>query len=214
MLNEIENYCIRNRAQREKKLMEERKRQHESEHTKLKEAAGEGPELTVGGEAEPPVKDVDPSLVGSLENVYQKEPRGIVQEDPFQNTIIDDKEKPTSLLEMEKTLDAMVPYNEGADVEGEQVDQRGAQDSTAEPDQPNPETAFSGGRQDDSLPDLVEMGPPPYEVVGVPPDVQASATVTPDVASISGSQPPDLAVDTRQAVDLLGETGLPPPTGD
>ena len=214
MLTEIENYCNRNRTLREKRMLAERQKQHESEHTKQKEAGDEVPELTVGGEAIP-AKDVDPSLVGSLEHVYEKEPPGVVREDPFQNTIIDDKEKPTSLLEMEKTLDAMVSYDEGADVDSEQVELRGgAQDSsTAEPDVLDPENSSPSTKQDDSLPDLVGTNPSTIKEDGVPPDIQVSA-MTPDVASISGSQPPDLAVDTQQAVDLLGETGLPQATGD
>ena len=115
MYTEIENYCKRNHTLREKRILAERHEQHISEP---KEAD--------------PAKDVVPSLVGSLGHVYEKESPGVVREDPFQNTIINDKEKPTSLLEMEKTLDAMVSYGEGADV---RVELRGVQDSsTAKPD--------------------------------------------------------------------------------
>lgn len=214
MIAEIENYCARNRAQRDKKMMEERKKQHESEHAKQKGTGDEVPELTVGGDTTP-TNEIDPSLIGSLEHVYEKPP-GVVEQDPFQNTIIDDKEKPTSLLEMEKTLDAMVTtLGEPADGEGEQVELKGAQDSsTADPDLIDPETTPPASEQDDSLPDLVGTNPTPDKGEGPPPDIQVSVTMTPDVASISSSQPPDLAVSAQQAVDLLGETGLPRVTGD
>lgn len=53
-------------------------------------------------------KEVDPSLVGSLDNVYTEEPGTMPGEDPFKRVpMIVDKEKPSNLMEMEKTLEAM-----------------------------------------------------------------------------------------------------------
>ena len=206
MLGEIEGYSVRNRTRRDQKILEERKKQHESEHTKQKEAGDEVPELTVGGDAIP-AKEVDPSLVGALEHVYEKPPGVAPQEDPFQNTIIDDKEKPVSLLEMEKSLDAMVTTSLGEDADSEQAELRGAQDiSTADPDLLDPEAPPSA-KQDDVLPDLVGTSPPPEKGEGAPPDVQVSVTMTPDVAFISHPQLPNLAANTQHAVDLLGEIG-------
>ena len=50
-------------------------------------------------------KEVDPSLVGSLDNVYTEDPGTMPGEDPFKS--IPMNQKPSNLMEMEKTLDAM-----------------------------------------------------------------------------------------------------------
>ena len=53
-------------------------------------------------------KEVDPSLIGSLDNVYTEEPGTMPGEDPFKRVpMILDNEKPSNLMEMEKTLEAM-----------------------------------------------------------------------------------------------------------
>ena len=53
-------------------------------------------------------KEVDPSLVGSLDNVYTEAPGTMPGEDPFKRVpMMQGKEKPSNLMEMEKTLDAM-----------------------------------------------------------------------------------------------------------
>lgn len=60
------------------------------------------------GEEEEEEKEVDPSLVGSLDNVYKDEPGAPVKDDPFYKVpVIDSHEKPASLMEMEKSLDAL-----------------------------------------------------------------------------------------------------------
>lgn len=53
-------------------------------------------------------KEVDPSLVGSLDNVYTEAPGTMPGEDPFKRVpMMVDNEKPANLMEMEKTLEAM-----------------------------------------------------------------------------------------------------------
>lgn len=52
---------------------------------------------------------MDPSIVGSLDNVYKDEPGTLKEEDPFKKVpMLDDHEKPSSMMEMEKSVDAMV----------------------------------------------------------------------------------------------------------
>ena len=53
-------------------------------------------------------KEVDPSLVGSLDNVYTEAPGTMPGEDPFKREpMMVDNEKPSNLKEMEKNLEAM-----------------------------------------------------------------------------------------------------------
>ena len=53
-------------------------------------------------------KEVDPSLVGSLDNVYTEAPGTMPGEDPFKRVpMMVPNEKPSNLMEMEKTLEAM-----------------------------------------------------------------------------------------------------------
>lgn len=52
---------------------------------------------------------MDPSIVGSLDNVYKDEPGTFMKEDPFKKVpMMDDHEKPSSMMAMEKSVDAMV----------------------------------------------------------------------------------------------------------
>lgn len=60
-------------------------------------------------EEEEEEKEVDPSIVGSLDNVYKDEPGILKEEDPFKKVpMMDDHEKPSSMMAMEKSVDAMV----------------------------------------------------------------------------------------------------------
>lgn len=95
----------------------ERRRLHEEQHAQapggLAEGANEQGGLTAGGVAIPndqeEEKEVDPSIVGSLDNVYRDNPNSSISEDPFKKVpMMDDHEKPSSMMEMEKTVDAMV----------------------------------------------------------------------------------------------------------
>ena len=62
-------------------------------------------------EEEEEEKEVDPSLVGTLDNVYTEAPGTMPGEDPFKSVpMMVDNEKPANLMEMEKTLDAMEAY--------------------------------------------------------------------------------------------------------
>lgn len=62
-----------------------------------------------GGEEEEEEKEVDPSIVGSLDDVYKDEPGTLKEEDPFKKVpMMDDHEKPSSMMAMEKSVDAMV----------------------------------------------------------------------------------------------------------
>lgn len=124
LLDEIERYSTRNAREREERVEAERRRQHEAQHAHLAATEAESAVLTAGlsPEATPPSllqeeeeeKEVDPSLVGSLDDVYANEPAEIgASEDPFQRMpVMQDKEKPTSLMEMEKSMDALAVYAE------------------------------------------------------------------------------------------------------
>ena len=179
-------------------------------------------------------KEVDPSLVGSLDDVYTDEPGSMMTDDPFQRMpVMDDKEKPASLMEMEKSLDALV-YSEEEDMDSSDLDvsslDRGVR--TKRPGRDNP---FSLGHEEEELHDQAVVQPPELseedslpDVVGALsageqhglenpgppstlPDVQpatVSHTPGPDVASgfpTPSSLPLDLAVGAQQAVDLVDQ---------
>lgn len=118
LLTEIDRYCGRNLVKRDEKIEAERRRQHEAQHAQLGSPANaEQGALTAGEiaaqegqqEEEEEEKEVDPSIVGSLDNVYKDEPGLYMKEDPFKKVpMMDDHEKPASMMAMEKSVDAMV----------------------------------------------------------------------------------------------------------
>ena len=57
---------------------------------------------------------MDPSLVGSLDNVLPEEQPGSLTDDPFKKAPVMDKESVSS-SEMEKTADALVVYSKEGD---------------------------------------------------------------------------------------------------
>ena len=115
---EIDKYCARNLKERDERNEAERRRQHEAQHAQLITLQEEKDSLTAGdntvGGAEPE-KEIDPSLVGSLDDVYPDEPGSEMDEavDPFkQAPVMDEHEKPSSLMAMERSLDAMAALTE------------------------------------------------------------------------------------------------------
>lgn len=184
LLVQIDHYCGRNLQKRDEKIEAERRRQHEAQHAQLGGSMDtEQTTLTAGENAtqndQEEEQEVDPLIVGSLDNVYKDEPGADMKEDPFKKVpIMDDHEKPSSMMEMEKSVDAMVALIE-------------------HPGSPLPEDATSLDRQlrqaggvDDSIP------PSPG---GDMPDLMGEE---------SGSNVPmDLAMSAQQSVDVLEEAG-------
>ena len=205
LLGEIDNYCTRNSREREERAEDERRRQHEAQHAHLGTVETESPSLTAGLTAEglPPEeeeKEVDPSLVGSLDDVYKDEPGEMgVGEDPFQRmpAMQQDGDKPASLMEMEKSMDALAVYTEE---DG---------DGKSEPDESNMDKGVRspadqsstdrGVRQPVPIPNSVHS--PPREAMSVPADAMSGdPDELPDLVGVS---PNDLPPDTLPA----------PPTG-
>lgn len=166
-------------------------------------------------------KDVDPSLVGSLDNVYTDETEAAMnkEDDPFKTVVMNTDE--ATPAEMEKTVNALVLYSSEHDDSNECLSPIPSDADTC----PLPEeTNESGGEGLDLL-----GGPPPSTVSGsqelLPdiigttsvqgplPDVQqANHTNPPDITPPSGTLPPDLAatVVPHQPLDLLNPEGNSP----
>lgn len=196
LLVEIDRYSARNLQKRDEKLEAERRRQHEAQHAQLcgstEEEKGTAGEMEKQ-ETEEEEKEVDPSIVGSLDDVYKDEPGAdMKEEDPFKKVpMMDDHDKPSSMKEMEKTVDAMVALVEHA------------------PDSPVPEDATSLDRSlrsnptsppsADQLPDLV--GTTAHNV-GSSAESGREETLS---SSSNASIPLDLAVGAQRSLDLLDE---------
>lgn len=147
-------------------------------------------------EEEEEAKEVDPLIVGSLDNVYKDEPGAEMKEDPFKKVpIMDDHEKPSSMMEMEKSVDAMVALIEHP------------------PDSPIPEDATSLDRQlrhpisnnqniisPEHLPNLLGA----MEGIGEGGPLSGGAADT----TTDGGIPLDLAVGAQRPVDLLEEADV------
>ncbi len=91
----------------------ERRRLHEAQHVQARNSASEDQGTLTAGykadeEEEEEEKEIDPSIVGSLDDVYKDDPNGeMKEEDPFKKVpVMADHEKP--MMEMEKSFDAMV----------------------------------------------------------------------------------------------------------
>ena len=67
-----------------------------------------------GVEEEEEEREVDPSLVGSLDNLLPEEQPDSLTDDPFKKAPVMDKESASS-SEMEKTADALVVYSKEGD---------------------------------------------------------------------------------------------------
>lgn len=199
MLHHIEQYSSRNQRTRTEKVETERRRLHEAQHAQLGgPASEEHGALTAGDKEEEEEKEVDPSIVGSLDNVYKDEPGAdMKEEDPFKKVpVLSDHEKP--MMEMEKSYDAMVALVEDS------------------PDSPLPEDATSLDRElrhppsvnEDSasipnfLPDLVGVVHYSGTSPSTPPPTSSSNTHT-----ATRGLPLDLAVGAQRSVDLLEEAG-------
>lgn len=192
MLSEIDKYCARNLQERDERNEAERRRQHEAQHAQ-QISMQEEDNLTAGentvGNAEPE-KEIDPSLVGSLDDVYPDEPGTEMDEevDPFKKVpVMDEHEKPSSLMAMERSLDAMAALTEAS----EEAGLSGMVNDTGSPPSDEDITSLdSGTRQCNNtssssgnlLPDLVGVAP----------------THKPDVA--------ELGVGGVCSVDLLEDT--------
>ncbi len=196
-MTHIERYSGRNRQKKDERVEAERRKLHEAQHAQLGGPEdGDGGALTAGEMGDPneaeddDKKEVDPSIVGSLDNVYKDEPGAdMKEEDPFKKVpMMDNHEKPSSMMEMEKTMDAMVASVQDA------------------PGSPVPEDATSLDKElsrdsiksvpdDDQLPDILgemQMG----ESEAPPPSCNSNSSL-----------PTDLAVGAEGSVDLLDKGG-------
>lgn len=183
---EIDKYCARNLQERERRNEAERRRQHEAQHAQQVSMQEEKDSLTAGenivGESEPE-KEIDPSLVGSLDDVYPDEPGSEMDEDvdPFkQAPVMDEHEKPSSLMAMERSLDAMAALTEHDEDPGSPPPVNDTEELPLNNDSDDVSSLDRGTRQCNSLlPDLVGV----------------ASTQQPDVA--------DLAMGGVCSVDLL-----------
>ncbi len=168
-------------------------------------------------------KEVDPSLVGSLDNVYtdEEEAEMMKDEDPFKKAPVMVKDH-TSKFEMEETVNALLVYSSESSEdnpsplpEDDEEDQCNASSSA---DQSNI-TAPSLPTTNDPV-DLLSspinasespLVPDPSQellpdLIGLAPGIQQAGnihTLPPDVTPSQGAVPPDLA-----AVDLLNSDDL------
>lgn len=195
LLTEIDKYSARNRQEREERNEAERRRQHEAQHAKLLPMTSPEEEQGVLTAGSNPVddeeeKEVDPSLVGSLDDVYQDEPGAEMrEEDPFAKVPVKDDHQ--NLLQMERSLDAMAQLAEHEEDPGSPMalDSNNADVSSLD----------SGVRDLNlatQLPDLVGVAsPPPHPLVSnqAPP----------------ADFPLDLAVGAQRSVDLLEDAASP-----
>ena len=200
LLAEIEKYCARNLQEREEKNEAERRRQHEAQHAKLlvTSAKEEKGVFTAGGNPlnkseEEEEKEVDPSLVGSLDDVYQDEPGAEMrEEDPFAKVPVKDDHH--NLMEMERSVDAMAQRAEHEEDPGSPL----SLESPGLNASADVSSLDSGVRNMNlspaakQLPDLVGVAPSSR------PQQQASNQVAP-----AANLPLDLAVGAQRSVDLI-----------
>ena len=180
-------------------------------------------------EEEEEEKEVDPLLVGSLDNVYTEETAAAMmkEEDPFKKAPVMNKESATP-AEMEKTVDALIVYESGARVgsrdgclspngmspplspispisgEGMELDLLTDGSSGSHRQQPSGSTV-------EQLPDIVDVSsstpdPPPSRNIR-PPQPLGSHAPPPDIAAQSHDLPPDLSAGTHASLDLLNSDG-------
>ena len=201
LLQHIEQYSSRNQQKKMEKVESERRRLHEAQHAQQGRPDSEDlSTLTAGGinsQDEEDEKEVDPSIVGSLDNVYKDAPGAdMKEEDPFKKVPVlsGDHDKP--MMEMEKSYDAMVALVE------ENVSSPLPEDATSldkNVRQPMPSVEGEVGVSSAaaiSLPDLV----------GVEPLSNISSTS----AAPSPGLPLDVAVGAQRSVDLLDEASHAP----
>lgn len=193
-MTEIDKYSARNRQEREERNDAERRRQHEAQHAALLPAISAEEEqgvLTAGGNQvdDEEEKEIDPSLVGSLDDVYQDEPGAEMrEEDPFAKVPVKDDHQ--NLLEMERSVDAMAQLAEHDDDPS----------SPMSLDCPPPLNAVDN--IDSTIKDL-QISPASKQLpdlVGVAPPTN-SAQVSNQVPQ--ANLPLDVAVGTQCSVDLL-----------
>ena len=181
----------------------ERRRLHEAQHAQLGGPSSDDlGTLTAGGinsQDEEEEKEVDPSIVGSLDGVYKDAPgEDMKGEDPFKKVPImgEDHEKP--MKEMEKSYDAMVALVE------------------ENPGSPLPEDATNLDSELRRRPPSLEQGrdnsaAAPNSLPDLVGAVHLSG-VSPSSSSSSFSNAPSLALDLSvgalKSVDLLEEAGL------
>ena len=198
LLAEIDKYCARNLQEREERNEAERRRQHEAQHAKLLVTSAEEERgvLTAGGNPlnqtnEEEEKEVDPSLVGSLDDVYKDEPGAEMrEEDPFSKVPVKDDHH--NLMEMERSVDAMAQLAEHEEDPGSPTSLE-SPGLNASADVSNLNSAVRNltvtpAAAAKQLPDLVGVAPPQHQVSN----------------QVAGANLPlDLAVGAQQSVDLI-----------
>ena len=167
-------------------------------------------------------KEVDPLLVGSLDNVYTDEEEAeMMKEDPFKKAPVMDKDH-SSTFEMEETVNALLVYssessedNPSPIPEEEEGDQCNTSSSTDQSNITAPSPPTTNDPMD-LLSSPMNAGESPLvpdpsqellpDLIGLAPGIQQAGnnhTLPPDVTPSQGAVPPDLA-----AVDLLNSDDI------
>ena len=155
-------------------------------------------------------KEVDPSLVGSLDNVYTEETEAAMnsEDDPFM-TVVTDSSIATP-AEMEKTVNALVIYSSEheecpasplADEDNCQTDEYQFRREN-ELDLLTTNTATSNSSSQEILPDILTT--PNTAATSTDDTSTVSSRPPPDIAPTYGTLPPDLAA--VSPLDLLNPT--------
>ncbi len=182
LLEQIDQYSARNQRKKEEKAEAERRRLHEAQHAGISKGnPEEAGSFTAGGnqrntvspqpsvEDEEEEKEIDPSIVGTLDDVYTEESEMKSEDDPFKKVpVMDEHNKPASLHQLEKSMDAVVEYSEqgtndsiqglGSEDELSSLLDQGGQglpDILGTRDNTSPPDVTSG----DGRPDLAETAP-------------------------------------------------------
>lgn len=179
----------------------------------------------MANEEEEEEKEVDPSLIGSLDNVYTEAPGTMPGEDPFKRVpMMLDNEKPSNLMEMEKTLEAM---EASIDSESSQefdssddmssLDRSGMRRPRAKqvmPDNPLDRGTMSvdlaGGREEHRvLNQHQQLSDREIEELGA---VGGGGGVMPDLLTGGSTTPPDIQLSSQLAPDVTAHSRSPPPS--
>lgn len=180
-------------------------------------------QVVVNNDDDEEEKEVDPSLVGSLDNVYTEAPGTMPGEDPFKHVpMMLDNEKPSNLMEMEKTLEAMeASIDNESSQELDSSDDMSSLDSAGMTRRPRAKQLIPN----DSLNRvLMNEGGVVTEHRALNQQQQqfsedeergtgrGGANIMPDLVTSGPTTPPDIQLSSRPAPDLTANSRNPPNT--
>ena len=161
-------------------------------------------------------KEVDPSLVGTLDNVYTEAPGTMPGEDPFKRVpMMQDNEKPSNLMEMEKNLDAME-----ASIESESLQELDSSDDMSSLDisgrtrQPLAEEATACAlvervREAEGGGEHRQLNQQPQRMEGEERGVVGGASIMPDLLTNRPASQPDIQLSSQPAPDVTDHSRNP-----